>query len=63
LDDALGALQENYAGLDRDFQLFFPELVEFAAQMDLAPGNVVANGVAGGAISPLTREAAELSRS
>jgi acyl carrier protein phosphodiesterase len=46
LDDALGVLQENYAGLDRDFQLFFPQLVDFAAQLEPASGNVVADGLA-----------------
>ena len=51
LDDALGALQENYAGLQRDFQAFFPELVEFAARMDAAAGSVVADGVSRPVIS------------
>ncbi|MEX2302031.1 MAG: ACP phosphodiesterase [Bryobacterales bacterium] len=57
LDDALGALQENYTGLNRDFQLFFPRLVEFAAQLDLASSNVVADGLARGGSAQLPADA------
>jgi acyl carrier protein phosphodiesterase len=32
LPTALKVLEENYNGLDRDFRVFFPELVAFAAQ-------------------------------
>lgn len=34
LPTALGAVQANYDGLESDFRLFFPELVDFSAQMD-----------------------------
>ena len=34
LPTAMGALQASYGGLEGDFRRFFPELVQFSAQMD-----------------------------
>lgn len=34
LPTAMGAVEASYDGLESDFRLFFPELVEFSAEMD-----------------------------
>lgn len=52
LGDALGALESDYAGLEGDFRLFFPALVEFSAQLALGAHAAAADG---GGLSPTHR--------